>query len=119
LLGWPPLGLAAATAIGESSGCGRFAASCGELSSPGTWIVQAAILILLLALPRVAAWSVHGALAALVVGAPAAVVLSAGGGARQPETSASVLTIVVVAAYVLGVVYALVAPRWGDRSRVP
>ena len=119
LLGWPPLGLAAATAIGESSGCGRFAASCGELSSPGTWIVQAAILVLLLALPRVAAWSAHGALAALVVGAPAAVVLSAGGGARQPETSASVLTIVVVGAYVLGVVYALAAPRWEDRSRVP
>jgi curved DNA-binding protein CbpA len=119
LLGWPPLGLAAATAIGESSGCGRFAASCGELSSPGTWIVQAAILILLLALPRVAAWSAHGALAALVVGAPAAVVLSAGGGARQPETSASVLTLVVVAAYIFGVVYALAAPRWGDRSRVP
>jgi curved DNA-binding protein CbpA len=119
LLGWPPLGLAAATAIGESSGCGRFAASCGELSSPGTWIVQAAILILLLALPRIAAWSAHGALAALVVGAPAAVVLSAGGGARQPETSASVLTIVVAAAYILGVVYAIAAPRWGDRPRVP
>ena len=103
------------TAIDESSGCGRFAASCGELSSPGTWIVQAAILILLLALPRVAAWSAHGTLAALVVGAPSAVVLSAGGGARQPETSAAVLMVVVVAAYVLGVVYAVAAPRLGRR----
>jgi hypothetical protein len=110
LLGWPPLGLAAANAIGESTGCGRFAASCGELSAPGTWLVQVAIVVLLLALPRLAAWSVHGSIAALVVGLPSAIVLSAGGGARQPDASTSVLAVVIALAWITGVAYAAFWP---------
>ena len=80
LLGWPPLGVAVATAIGESSGCGRFAASCAEVFSPGTWIVQVAIVLLLFALPRIAGWSAVGTLVALAAAIPTAVALSAGGG---------------------------------------
>ena len=113
LLAWPPLALVTTVAIGEETGCGRFAASCGEVSSPGTWIVLAAIFLLLLALPRVAAWLAHGTLATAVIGIPTAIVLSAGGGSRVPETSAAFLTTVLAIAWVAGVLYGLIVPRLG------
>jgi len=121
LLGWPPLGVAAATAVGESTGCGRFAASCAEVFSPGTWILQIAIVLLLLALPRLAGWSAVGTLAALAAAIPTAIALSAGGGSRQPEASAGVLLAVLGLAYVVGVAWAI-ARRWwpaGTNGRVP
>jgi hypothetical protein len=112
ILGWPPLGVFAAAAIDQSTGCGSYAASCPEVSSPGTWIVQAAILLLLLALPAVAAWSAHGAIAALVIGVPLAVALSAGGGSNVRETSGPILLAVLAVAYLGGVAYAVVVrPR--------
>ena len=110
LLGWPPLGLGVAAAIGEETGCGRFAASCAELNAPGTWIVQAAIFVLLLAVAVVARWSAHGTVATLVVGVPSAIVLSAGGGSREPEASSATLAVLLLVAYVLGVGYALLVP---------
>ena len=116
LLGWPPLGLFAAAAIDESTGCGRYAAGCPTVFAPGTWILQAAILLLLLALPRVAAWSAHGSIATLLLGIPAAVVLSAAGGTNVRETSAPILIGTLAAAYLAGIAYALLVPR---RSTVP
>jgi curved DNA-binding protein CbpA len=121
LLGWPPLGVAAATAVGESTGCGRFAAGCAEVFAPGTWILQVAIVLLLLAAPRLAGWSAVGTLVALAAAIPTAVVLSAGGGSRQPEASAGVLLAVLGLAYVGGVAWAI-AHRWwpsGRSARVP
>ncbi|HET9615353.1 MAG TPA: hypothetical protein VFP22_11120, partial [Candidatus Limnocylindrales bacterium] len=114
LLGWPPIGLALAAAIGEETGCGRFAASCDALAGPGTWVVQAAIVVLLLAIPSVARWSAHGTLATLIAGVPVAAVLSAGGGSRQPDASAAALGVVLALAYVVGVGYAVWMSR---RSR--
>jgi hypothetical protein len=111
LLGWPPLGLFAAAVIDQSTGCGRYAASCPELSAPGTWIVQAAILLFLLALPAVAAWSAHGAIAMIVIGVPSAIVLSAAGGTNVRETSGPILLSVLAIAYLVGVVYAAVVGR--------
>ena len=108
LLGWPPLGIFLAAAIDGSTGCGRYAASCSEISSPGTWIVNAVLVLLLLALPRLAAWSAHGTIVALVVGVPAAVALSAGGGSNVPESSGPVLITVLALAYLAGVAYAVV-----------
>jgi curved DNA-binding protein CbpA len=111
VLGWPPLGVFAAAAIDETTGCGRLAASCPEISSPGTWIVQAAILLLLLALPVVAAWSAHGAVAALIVGVPSAVVLSAAGGSNVRDQSGPLLLAVLAIAYLGGVLYAVIVAR--------
>ena len=121
LLGWPPLGLAVAGAVGESTGCGRFAASCNEAFSPGTWIVQIAIVLLLLALPRVAAWSAVGTLAALAAAIPTAIVLSAGGASREPTVSASILMAILGLAYVAGVAWAIArrARPWRGDRRVP
>jgi hypothetical protein len=121
LLGWPPLGVVCSTVIGESTGCGRFSASCSEVFSPGTWIVQVAIILLLLALPRVAGWSAVGTLFALAAAVPTAVLLSAGGGSRQPDASATLLLGVLGVAYVAGVVWAI-ARRWWPSAvgrRVP
>jgi curved DNA-binding protein CbpA len=111
LLGWPPLGVFAGATIDQTTGCGTFAASCPELQSPGTWILQAAIVLLLLALPAVAAWSAHGAVAALVAGIPAAVVLSAAGGSNVREASGPLLLSVLAVAYLAGVAYAILVPR--------
>ncbi len=113
VLGWLPLAMFAMTAIGESTGCGRYAASCGEASSPGTWIVGAAILILLLALPAVARWSAHGTVAMVVIGVPGAVILSAAGGTNLREASAPILLAVLALAYLVGIGYAVIAPRLG------
>jgi len=111
LVGWPPLALFAASAIGESTGCGRYAASCAEASSPGTWVVALAILVLLLAAPPVARWSAHGTLAVVLIGVPSAVILSAAGGTNVREASAPILLGVLAVAYLVGVVYAVIAPR--------
>lgn len=115
IVGWPPLGVFAAAAIDQSTGCGTFAASCPEVSSPGTWIVHAAVLLLLLALPAVAAWSAHGAIAAVVLGVPASVVLSAAGGSNVRETSGPILLALLAVAYLAGVGYAIVVPRLRSR----
>jgi hypothetical protein len=107
LLGWPPLGFAFATFISEASGCGRFAASCVNTFDFGTWVGQLAIIGLLLALPRVASISAIGTLVMLGAAGPAAVFLSATGGAREREAAAALLTALLVVAYVVGVVIAV------------
>jgi hypothetical protein len=107
-LGWPPLGILAAAAVDNSTGCGRYAASCAEISSPGTWILNAVLILLLLALPRLATWSAHGTIVALVAAVPSAIALSAGGGSNVPEASGPVLIAVLAVAYLAGVAYAVV-----------
>ncbi len=117
VVAWPFLGGMLAFSIQEQSGCGRFAASCPELSAPGTWLLHAAILVLLVAVPRLAAWLVTGTVAGFVAGAATAVALSAGGGTSLPDVSTTVLGSVVIAAYVGGVLYAIVVERLGSRAR--
>ncbi len=86
------------------------AASCRR---PGRGSWRSAILILLIALPRVAAWAAHGTIAAVLVGIPAAILLSAAGGAHEQEASASVLLGLIGLAWVAGIVYAILVPRLG------
>ena len=118
LAGWPPLGVALATLAGEASGCGRFAATCVEVFGIGTWIAQLALILLLFALPRVAAVSAVGTLFALAVAAPTAVVLSATGGGRQPDASSFLLGVTLGTAYLVGVGVAIVR-RLRSRGRTP
>jgi hypothetical protein len=85
------------------------------------WIVQVAIILLLLAVPRLAAWSAVGTLVALATAVPTAVVLSASGGSNAPETSAGVLVAVLGLAYVAGVGAAVLHRWWPSAAgrRVP
>ena len=111
LIGWPAIGLALTTIGGEVTGCGRFAASCVDLFGVGTWLAQLVIIVILLALPSVAALSAVGSLVALAASVPTAVILSASGGAREPASSATILGVVLVGAYVAGVVVAIARRR--------
>jgi hypothetical protein len=108
LVGWPPIGVAISTIAGEVTGCGRFAAGCIDPFGVGTWLAQLAVIVILLALPSVAALSAVGTLAALAASVPAAVVLSATGGSREPAASAAILGGVMAVAYLAGVAFALV-----------
>ena len=117
LVGWPPIGVALSSAAGEMTGCSRFAASCIDVFGVGTWLVQLAVIVLLIALPALATISATGTLVALAAAVPAAVILSASGGARQPEASAAVLAAVLALAYLVGVAIGT-ARRLGVR-RVP
>ena len=116
LVGWIPLGVFTTAVIDQMTGCGRYAASCPEVSAPGTWILQAALVLLLLAAPAVAVWSAHGAIASLVAGVPTAVVLSAAGGTNVRETSGPLLLVILAIAYLGGVVYGLLVRRRPGRA---
>ena len=107
LVGWPPIGVAIATIAGEVTGCGRFAATCVEPLGFGTWLAQLAVILVLLAVPSLAALSAVGTVAALGASIPTAVVLSASGGSREPAASAAVLGTVLGVAYAAGVAFAL------------
>jgi hypothetical protein len=111
LAGWPPLGLGIAWLIGEISGCGRFSATCTTDATTiglGTWIVQLAIVAVLLLVPAAGAISAVGTVGMLGAAIPAAVLLSISGGARQPDAAAAALGVFLAAGYVMGVVVALV-----------
>ena len=117
LLGWPPIGLAAAAVIGELTGCGRYAATCtggADSLAPAIWLVQLVVLGLLLALPpRVTALAVGGTLAMLVAAVPAAVLLSIAGGTRDRDAASTVLVAILAVAWIFGVAIA-----WRRRQRL-
>jgi curved DNA-binding protein CbpA len=117
VLGWAPIGAVIAWLSGELSGCGRFTASC--IDPEGSWLLfpHVVVIVVLAAMPWLAAISAAGTVGLLVAAVPAAFVLSAGGGARQPEASGAVLIVVGAAGYAGGVVLAT-ARRLGWR-RVP
>jgi curved DNA-binding protein CbpA len=113
---WLPIGAFIAWLAGELSGCGRFTASCVD----GSWaslIVQLVAYAILVALPPLAAISAAGTIGSLALSVPAAVILSAGGGSRQPEASAVIITVTFFVGYTAGVAFAL-GRRLGWR-RVP
>ena len=107
LLAWPPLGLALAAILGELSGCGRFSATCVDTFALGTWVGQLAVIGALLLIPAVAAIAAVGTLAVLATAIPAAVVLSALGGGRDPATAGTVLMLVLAVAWAVGVAFGL------------
>jgi DnaJ-like protein len=108
LIGWPPLGVLVASIIGEASGCSRFAAGCDDSARLGIWLGQLAVLAILLAIPRLAAISSVGTLAALAVAVPATLLLSVSGGAQERVASVAALTTVLAIGYVGGVVFAAI-----------
>jgi hypothetical protein len=116
-VGAAPIAAFIAWLVGEISGCGRFTATCANPTVP--WALAALLIVwsILAALPKLAAVSAGGTIGSLVVAVPAAVILSAGGGSRQPEASVAVLNVLFFAGYVIGIVLA-VARKLG-RRRVP
>jgi hypothetical protein len=117
LLGWPPIGLATAALVGELTGCARFSASCEESFGLLTWVAQLAILAILLALPRVAAWATVGTLALLAAALPAVSVVGISGGTRDLEEASALLIAILAVAWFVGVAVAAIRlPAGADRT---
>jgi hypothetical protein len=110
--GWPPVGLALAIAVGEVTGCARFAAACSSASTFSATVVlgQAAILALLLAVPPIARIATFGSLAILLAALPVVLFLTAAGATYDPEPGAAALLALLAIAWLVGVVIGLRRP---------
>lgn len=115
LVAWPPIGLAAAAAIGEVTGCSAYAATCSGTDTLLPWLAQAGILGLLLLLPPLARLLAGGSVAILLALVPVTAFLLVVGGAGEPEAGFA-LAFLLGVAWILGVVGAIVAAR---RRSVP
>ena len=104
LLAWPPLGIAAAALIGESTGCAAFSASCTREGAILPWLAQAGILLLLLAAPFIARVLIGGTAAVLIVAFPAAATLSASGARYDRAYGPASLLAILAIAWLIGVV---------------
>jgi hypothetical protein len=80
LVAWPPIGLAAATLIGQATGCAAYSASCTGTQPLLPWLAQAGILGVLLLLPPLTRLLAAGALAVLVALVPLTLLLVTFGG---------------------------------------
>jgi len=105
LVAWPPIGLAAAAAIGDLTGCTSYSADCGGSDSLLPWLAQAAILGLLLLLPPLARLFVGGTIAVLIALVPVTAFLLVVGAGGTPE-SAFALGSLLAAAWIAGVAWA-------------
>jgi hypothetical protein len=107
LVAWPPLGLAAAAAIGEVTGCARFAAECGGSEPMLPWLAQALILGLLLLLPPVARLLAGGSIAVLIALVPVkAFLVAIGGSGAEAAQAGLALAVFLGVAWLMGVVWA-------------
>jgi hypothetical protein len=94
LVAWPPIGLAAASVIGELTGCATYAATCGGSDPLLPWLAQAPILGVLLLFPsltRILVGGVFGVLLAIVPLSAFLVAASARGGPQADYLMAALL----------------------------
>jgi hypothetical protein len=118
LLGWVPIGIVLAVALGESSGCSRFTADCQGPFGAATIVGQGSVVLLLALLPRLAAIASLGTIAMLGAALPAAAVLSIAGGSRDPGEATPTFALVLAVAWIVGIgvgVSRLVAGRLAAR----
>jgi len=110
LVAWPPIGIAAASTIGQLTGCASYAVTCGGTDPILPWLAQAVVVgLLLLATPlaRLLAAGTLGLVAGLL---PAMAVLIAFGGARS-GTAGPALAAIVAVAWLIGA-------AWGIRTGI-
>ena len=108
IVGWLPIAFGISWLVGELTGCGRFAATCDGMADPFVLLVQAAVLAGLVLLPAVASIAAAAAVALFVAAIGGALVLSASGGAADGASRESALGVVLVVAWLIGAVVALV-----------
>jgi hypothetical protein len=110
LVAWPPLGLGAAAAIGDVTGCSVYSADCVGTEPLLPWLAQAVILGLLLLLPPLTRLLAGGAIAVLLALVPVTVFLVAVGGTGAPQAGFALATLLGVA-WLVGVGWSAVAFR--------
>jgi hypothetical protein len=113
VVGGVPLMLGFAWLLGELTGCGRFAATCDAGIVPISWLAGLAIVVALAFVPSVASIAAVGTVAMVLAAVPGTIFLSATGGSRQPVASGVALGVILAAAWVAGIAYAV-----GRRRRV-
>ncbi|MBI2781449.1 MAG: J domain-containing protein [Chloroflexi bacterium] len=111
LVAWPPIGIAAAAAIGEVTGCASFSAVCSGPEPLLPWLAQAAILGLLLLLPPIARLLAGGAIGVLIALVPITVFLLSIGGGSAPQAGV-VLAVLLGVAWLVGIGWAARTLRW-------
>jgi hypothetical protein len=116
LVAWPPIGLAAAAAIGDMTGCAAYSAACGGSEPLLPWLAQAAILGLLLLLPPIARLLAGGAFGVLIALVPITGFLLAVGGTGAPQ-AAPVMTALLAAAWLAGIAWTARSLRRRDTIR--
>ena len=110
LVAWPPIGLAAAAAISEVTGCGSYSAACGGSDVLLPWLAQAAILGLLLLLPPLARLFVGGTIAVIMALVPVTAFLVVVGAGGAPQ-AAFALGLLLALAWLAGVAWTAVGRR--------
>lgn len=110
LVSWPPIGIAAAAAIGEVTGCAAYSVECAGTDSLLPWLAQAAILGLLLLLPSFARLLAGGTVAVLLALVPVTGFLLVVGGAGAPQAGFA-LAFLLGIAWLVGVAGSIVATR--------
>ncbi len=114
LIGWPPLGYALGALLSDVTGCASFSASCPEPLPAVLLLAQPLVIAGLYAAPVLAAIVAFAALVAITVAIPVAAVLSVGSLPRA-EVEAAVLAVLVLVAYVVGLIGAAI--RLWNRPR--
>ena len=106
LAAWPPLGIAAASLIGQATGCAAFSAACTTEATYYPWVAQFVIVAALLLVPAAARVLVGGTIAVVVLAFPVTAALAAGGATYDPVHGPPALITILALAWVLGVVLA-------------
>ncbi len=108
VIGWLPIALGLGWLVGELTGCSRFAATCDGTSQPFLLALQVATLLVLLVVPVLASVASMAALTALIVALMASLVITATGSAADGDSRQATLGVLVVIAWVAGLVFAIV-----------
>jgi curved DNA-binding protein CbpA len=108
IIGWLPIALGLGWIVGESTGCGRFAASCDGATEPILLAVQVAVFVVLLVVPAIASVATTAALALFAAAVVASLILSATGGAADSDAGRTVLGVVLLLGWLAGLAIAIV-----------
>ena len=116
VLGWIPLAIGLAALSEALPACVDVGTTCSDPLTGGVWLVDLLLLGLLVGVPRLAWIAAVGSLAFFVVGFLATPALIVIGGARTTSGTAAALAVVLVAAWLGGVILATIGrvgrPPW-------
>jgi hypothetical protein len=107
LVAWVPLGVGLAAAGDVLPACGANGLVCSDPLRAGSWPLDLLLIAVFVAVPRLAAIGAYGSAAFFLVGLLGTPVLLTIGGAHTPSGTAALLGVVLVVAWVGGVLLAL------------
>jgi hypothetical protein len=111
VFGWPPLGVLADRLIGEATGCASFSAACQPPADLLPLAIGAALLALLVAVPRLARVSAAGTLAIALTSVPVAALVVDPGAPADPILRAGTALTILGLAWLVGVIGVLALSR--------